>query len=85
MKIAADSSRPRGTIELERSEARARASSLFISIDRGGWCGIADRHWREQEEGIDERVSREGRGGVHERKSSFRPVKGKHPRTLCIV
>lgn len=52
---------PRGTIELERSEARARASSLFISIDRGGWCGIADRLWREkerereQEEGIDER------------------------------
>lgn len=47
------------------TEARARASSLFISIDRGGWCGIADRLWREKE--IDERVSWEVWGRAREK------------------
>lgn len=38
-------------VALKLFVARARASSLFTSIDRGGWCGIADRLWKEQEEG----------------------------------
>lgn len=60
--------------------ARARASSLFTSIDRGGWCGIADRLWREQEEGVDERVSF-GRGVWG--RAREKGLVEEHPRTLC--
>lgn len=56
-------------------KARARASSLFTSIDRGGWCGIADRLWREsrrKEYAARELAWVEGCEGVRERKSSSR-------------